>query len=280
MVAKKTKIIANRNVCAKYFKLTIDSAQVARLALPGQFVNIKVSRDSEPFLRRPFSIHRIRSQPAPAKRSGPGNSENRSQIEILYEVVGKATEILSKKKSGEYLDIIGPLGNGFSLNAKRSTLNAILVAGGMGVAPLIFLAEKLAEIQNAESKIQNLVLIGAKTKNLILCEKEFKQFGFDVKIATDDGSAGFKGYVSELLRKELHAIRYPLNATIYACGPKPMLKEVALISKKYKIPAQISLEEHMACGIGACFGCAVNTKQGFKRVCKDGPVFNADEIIF
>jgi dihydroorotate dehydrogenase electron transfer subunit len=123
------------------------------------------------------------------------------------------------------------------------------------------------------------VLIGAKTKSQILCENDFKKLGYSVKIATDDGSGGFKGKVTELLRNELSTMNQELT-TIYACGPRPMLKAISKISREYKISAQISLEEHMACGIGACLGCVVNTKGGFKRVCKEGPVFKADEIIW
>ena len=115
----------------------------------------------------------------------------------------------------------------------------------------------------------------------ILCEKDFRGLGCAVKIATDDGTKGFKGYVSELLEKILRNSEITQQrTTIYACGPRPMLKAIAQISKKYKIPAEISLEEHMACGIGACFGCVVNTKEGCKRVCKEGPVFAADQILW
>jgi dihydroorotate dehydrogenase electron transfer subunit len=267
MIQGKFKIVSNQQIAKGYYKLAFRSPEIAKKALAGQFLNIKVSNDLEPLLRRPFGIHRISNQ----------KPETSNQIEILYEVVGKGTEILSRKKSGEYLGVIGPLGNGFSL---LSTRYSLLVGGGMGVAPLVFLAERLAEIQNPKSKIQTLVLIGAKTENQILCEKEFQDLGCDVKIATDDGSRGFKGYVSDLLKNTLPATNSQLRTKIYACGPKPMLKEIAVTSKKFKIPAQVSLEEHMACGIGACFGCAVMTKGGYKRVCKDGPVFEAGDIIF
>ena len=140
----------------------------------------------------------------------------------------------------------------------------------MGIAPLVFLAEKL------KSKAE--VFIGGKTKKQILCEEELKKLGCDVKIATDDGSLGFKGLVTNLLKKRLREKNKPLM--IFSCGPKAMLREIANISKKYKIPAQISLEEHMACGIGACFGCSVETRFGYKRVCKEGPVFDARDIKF
>jgi dihydroorotate dehydrogenase electron transfer subunit len=252
----KAKIVYSKRIKDSYFKSIFSSPRIALGALPGQFVNIKVSECRELLLRRPFSIHRV---------NGPN-------IEILYEVLGKGTQILAQKKPGEYLDIIGPLGNGFdALCAKRSTLS-ILVAGGMGVAPLVFLAERMISHKFS-------VLIGAKTKKQILCEKEFQKLGCDVKIATDDGSEGFKGKVTELLKNLLSTIDYRLS-TIYACGPRPMLKEIANISQKYNIPAQISLEEHMACGIGACLGCVVNTKNGYQRVCKEGPVFAADEILW
>ncbi|MDD5045304.1 MAG: dihydroorotate dehydrogenase electron transfer subunit, partial [Candidatus Omnitrophica bacterium] len=178
---------------------------------------------------------------------------------------------LSQKGAGEYLDVIGPLGNGFTLPLTPYPLS-LLVAGGMGVAPLVYLAEILKR-----SKI--LVLIGAQSKSGIICEKEFKDLGCSVKIATDDGSCGFRGKVTELLSNILVTMDCR-PATIYACGPRPMLKAVAEIAQKENIPAQISLEEHMACGIGACLGCAVNTRAGYKRVCKDGPVFGAEEIIW
>ena len=253
----KAKLIKNIEVAPKYYKIKLACSSIAKRARPGQFLEVKVSNTYEPLLRRPLGINRV----------------NGASIEILYEVVGRGTEILSQRKPGEYLDVIGPLGNGFSL---PSTINhqpsTILVAGGMGVAPLVFLAEKLA-------KGKGLVLIGAKTKRQILCEKEFKDFGFRVKVATDDGSRGFKGKVTDVLKHLLSTIDYRLSP-IYGCGPRPMLKRIAQISGEYNIPAQISLEEHLACGIGACLGCVIDTKQGYKRVCKEGPVFNAQEIIW
>jgi dihydroorotate dehydrogenase electron transfer subunit len=294
MIQTRVKLIKNIEVSAGYCKIILSCPGLARLAKPGQFIEIKVTDNHECLLRRPFSIHRAYG----------------SNIEILFEIIGKGTEFLSQKKRGESLDIIGPLGNGFKMGApehpfdfaqgRQGTLPArqagrapVLVAGGMGVAPLVFLAEKLAEVKSQKSKVKNIVLIGAKTKNQILCEKEFKKLGCEIKISTDDGSRGFKGKVTELLKHLPSTIPacpclagrraadrdYRLS-TIYACGPKPMLKEISVFSKKYNIPAQISLEEHMACGFGACLGCVVNTIEGYKRVCKEGPVFGAREIIW
>jgi len=203
---------------------------------------------------------------------------NNSNIEILFEVVGRGSRLLSQKKPGDYLDIIGPLGNGFTFREPRTeNREPILIAGGMGIAPLFFLAESLirGKRSSAYGKIQ--VLIGAKTKSHILCEKDFKKLGCDVQIATDDGSKGFKGRATDLLKVLLSTIDHR-PSTIFSCGPKPMLKELIRITGQYSIPSQISLEAHMACGIGACLGCVVNTKAGYKRVCKDGPVFSGDEI--
>lgn len=261
MLQAKAKIIYNRRICGGYFHCALAVPAIAKKARPGQFLNIKLTDTLDPLLRRPFSVHRVHG----------------ASIEILYEALGKGSNILSRKRPGEYLDITGPLGNGFSLEGSQE---AVLVAGGMGVAPLLFLAEELASRpQGLKASSKPLIIIGAKTKNHILCVKEFKDLGSKVEIATDDGSRGFKGRATALLKSLLPSIRRR-PSVIYACGPRPMLESVALISESYNIPAQVSLEEHMACGIGACLGCAVDTKRGFKSVCKEGPVFLSDEIIW
>ncbi|MFH0935553.1 MAG: dihydroorotate dehydrogenase electron transfer subunit [Candidatus Omnitrophota bacterium] len=272
----KAKLLYNKREKGNFFRLRILAPAIAASCLPGQFVTLRLTDGCQPLLRRPFSIHRV---------TGSG-------VEILYELVGQGTQILSQKRMGEYLDIIGPLGNGFAPHPNRSKVN-IIVAGGMGVAPLIFLAEKLREIKNQNSPPQNMagsprimakkfkviVLLGAKTKNQLLCERDFKKLGCTVKIATDDGSKGYKGKVTELFERLLRTTNYELP-TIYGCGPRPMLKEIASICQRGNLTAQLSLEEHMACGIGVCLGCAVDTKEGYKTVCKDGPVFDAERIIW
>lgn len=144
----------------------------------------------------------------------------------------------------------------------------------MGVAPLVALAEKWL------NKKRTIVLLGAKTKKGILCIRDFRKLGCKVHIATEDGSCGHKGLVTELLKKVLGASNIEHRASIYACGPKAMLKEIASISRRLHLPAQGSLEENMACGVGACLGCAIKTKDGYKRVCKDGPVFDLKDIIW
>jgi dihydroorotate dehydrogenase electron transfer subunit len=261
----KAKIIANKNTAEDYWHCVLRAPEVARKAAAGQFVDIRLSDGGQPFLRRPFSIH----------------GANGQDIKILYEIVGKGTRIFSQAKPGEELDIVGPLGNGFDFGASKNqrVKVPVLVAGGMGAAPLVFLAEKLKKAPISKSQTP-VVLIGGRTKNHVLCENEFRRFGCNVKISTDDGSAGSKGRVTNLLENVLRKNPHPENIMIYACGPKPMLKGVSTICDKFGTPAQLSLEAHMACGIGACLGCAVNTIDGYKRVCKEGPVFRANQIIW
>jgi dihydroorotate dehydrogenase electron transfer subunit len=278
------KIIYNQRIAESFYKIGLVAPSIAKNALPGQFIMVRCAHGCQPLLRRPFSIHRV------SGLAGERVSElnNASIIEILYEIVGDATQILSQKKPGEFLDIIGPLGNGFALNPHTRTPAhsltrtpvhplTLLVAGGIGVAPLLFLAERLKVKCSTYAKVsgdrqRSQVLIGAKTKREILCEKEFKALGCDVRIATDDGSVGHKGFATDLLESVI--------MSIFACGPHLMLQEIARIAKQHNIPAQVSLEAHMACGIGACLGCVVETKDGYKRVCKDGPVFDATKIIW
>ena len=253
----KAKVIKNVEVRENYYKMLLYSPVIAKMARPGQFIQVRLSEKDEPLLRRPISIHRV----------------DGTNVELLYQVVGRGTQALSRRKRAESLDIIGPLGSGFDYRlGTAGHQTPVLVAGGMGVAPLVFLAEKLAGRRA-------LALIGGRTKTHILCEKEFKKYGCEVKIATDDGSRGFKGRVTDLLADVIKRdARCAMRGMIYACGPKPMLKAISGLSKQTNIPAQVSLEEHMACGIGACLGCVVSTKTGQKRVCKEGPVFNADEL--
>jgi len=248
----KAKILLNNNICGGYYRMALEAPYIAKNAAPGQFVQVRCSDGLDPLLRRPFSVHRVREK----------------GFEILYEVIGRGTEILSTKKAGESIDVLGPLGNGFTLGPP-----AILIAGGIGVAPLVFLAEELAR-----KKIKAIVLIGAKTKRAILSEKEFKDIGADVHIATDDGTGGCKGLVSKLFQEIL---RTAGRTTIYACGPHPMLKCIAGICREKGLECQVSLEEKMACGIGVCLGCAVKMKGGgYKLACKDGPVFNSKDLIW
>ena len=252
-------IMQNEWVAPNFYKMRIKSAYLAANIRPGQFLEVKSSSGLDPFLRRPIGCHRV----------------VKNCVEMLYEVVGKGTEALSLKKKGEYLSVVGPLGNGFSIISSPKT--AMIVAGGIGVAPLVALAEALRKKKNKVCAI-----IGARTKSHVLCEKEFKSLRCAVKIVTEDGSKGCKGLATDVLMSTLSTGSRNLSA-IYACGPTGMLKTVAQLAKAKEIPCQISLEERIACGVGVCLGCPIRVRKTltdfeYKMVCKDGPIFRAEDI--
>ena len=255
----KIKIKENKRIAPGFYRMSVVSDYLTKSTKPGQFFEVKCSDTDKPLLRRPLGAHRIL----------------KNGVEMLYEVIGRGTELLSGKKRGDTLDMIGPLGNGFDITKSiiGSPRSIILVAGGIGVAPLLALAEKFS------AKRQGLhVIIGAGTKAGILCEKEFKELGCFVMVSTEDGSKGHKGYVTDILKHFLK-ITNCQSSVIYACGPHPMLKAVSHIASLMNVPCQISMEERMACGIGVCLGCPVKIKAGgYKMACKDGPVFDAKEI--
>lgn len=272
------QIISNLKIAKNYYLLSLEVSAGFKDAQPGQFVHIKIDDSYEPLLRRPFSIHRLTFL----------KSKSKFNLDILYELKGRGTRLLAEKKAGECLNILGPLGKGFEYRiqcAKDET--HIVIAGGAGVAPLFFLAHKISQAHKGKED-RDVVLIGAATAGKILCEKEFKELGCGVNIATEDGSQGFKGNVAELFEKKILSGREISSraetknkiVNVYACGPQAMLTALAKICLIKKLPLQVSLEEFMGCGIGACLGCAIETKTGYKRVCHDGPVFCAQDIVW
>jgi dihydroorotate dehydrogenase electron transfer subunit len=254
MIQEKARIIEHEPLTINYYLLTLYSEHIAANAKPGQFVSVKVSDELEPLLKRPISVHQV--------------DREKGSFKLLYEILGPGTKALATRKPGEVLNILGPLGSGFNLNKGTN----LLVAGGMGIAPLTFLANE------AVKSAKDLhIFIGSKTKNFVLLEDHFRALGAHVHVATEDGSLGEKGLVTTLLTKVLATHTAP-TTTIYTCGPKAMLKEISRIAKEHNVPCQVSTEAYMACGIGACKGCAVETVGGYKMACKDGPVFNAEEL--
>jgi dihydroorotate dehydrogenase electron transfer subunit len=204
------------------------------------------------YLKRPFSIFNI----------------DGSNIEFLYKIVGKATEHLSKFETGQVIEVLGPLGNGYDLTlAKNKT--PILVSGGVGIASLSFLAKQLNK--------PGILFYGGQSKKDLIALEVFKNKKWQIKLSTMDGTAGFKGFVTDLCLNTLDKNTCQ-KAIIYACGPKPMLKNTAKAAKELGVECYVSLEEMMACGVGICQGCVVKTLDGYKKVCNDGPVFNANEI--
>jgi dihydroorotate dehydrogenase electron transfer subunit len=256
-----TPMLRRKKLQEKVFKLTLSSSLICNNAKPGNFVHIRVSQSGSPLLRRAFSIHKL-------ERSKNG-------FEILFRVIGSGTKILSKALPGESLDVLGPIGNSFTLPKKQQQV--MLVAGGMGIAPLWFL---LNHLMRRVGKGKLTFFLGCKNKEELLYVENLKSMGINLVIATDDGSAGRKGLITEVFFKEMKKRNHVhKRLAVYSCGPQMMLKRMSEISKKLNLCCQISLETHMACGMGACWGCVVKLKDGnYKRVCVDGPVFDAREV--
>lgn len=249
----KGKVLSNERIAQDHYVMEVECPWMAKKSLPGQFVLVKTQENvQDPLLRIPLGVHRI-------KKRG---------IHLLYKVVGPATKLLSSRKKGEELDMLGPLGNSFDLSGAKSG-KALLVAGGHGIAPLYAAAEIL--------KKRCEVFIGACEKKHVVCAKNLKKLRIKVHVATEDGMMGRRGYVTDLVEDYLKNNK-AFKGTVYACGPRPMLKALSKITDKFNVPTQVSLDAYMACGIGACLGCAIKTTSGYKQVCKDGPVFNAQEI--
>jgi dihydroorotate dehydrogenase electron transfer subunit len=236
----------------------------------GQFVMLRVSEGLDPLLRRPLGVYKVLGPRGRDVVRGTG-------IELLYKVVGKGTGILAGKRPGEYVDVLGPVGNGFPLLKGREAEKVIMVAGGIGTVPFYMVAEQEGA---------GLFLFGARTRDDTALVRDFKGLGVQVKVSTEDGSVGKKGLVTDLLYEELTT-----DSVVYACGPLGMLKGVAEVCGAAGVRCLVSLEGAMACGIGVCLGCAVksvgdNVPGGtggaggkeYKMVCSDGPVFDSTEI--
>lgn len=252
LTLENTKIISNKHIIGDFYVLTLRSPKIVKHARPGQFVNILVSNQTDPLLRRPFSIYDA--------------DKKKGKLKVLYFVKGKGTNILKTLAKGRTLSITGPHGNGFHVHEDHK--NILLVGGGFGTAPLSYLAKE-------HIHLNIFAAVGGRNKDLIFCERDLKNCDAKVFIATDDGSYGEKGLVTKPVEKILKKEKID---EIFTCGPVPMMKAVAEVAKKYGVPCQVSMEEKMACGIGVCLGCACKTKEGYKTVCSSGPVFNAEDI--
>lgn len=253
MEQTKARTLSKTEVAPGIIKLRLFAPKIAKEAVPGQFVHIRCGEDRDFILRRPFSIHQVTGV---------------DSIEILFNVVGSGTTWLSNLAIRDSVDIVGPLGNGFQLASEGEKV--MLVAGGMGIAPLVFLATKLVE---AHAKVS--IVMGAATREHLLDYMDLKRLSFRVTVATEDGSQGKKGLVTDVLNG---AIATDKPAIIYSCGPKAMLREVSRIAEEADIPCQVALEELMACGVGVCLSCVTQTINGLRKVCSSGPVFKSSEI--
>ena len=365
MFRENCAVIENKRIASGHYVLRLASIRIAKVAKPGQFVQILCSSATSPLLPRPFSFL---------------TSTNRD-FSVLFHVIGKGTELLSRAQKGDMFWATGPLGNGFmadrttsgsrhsvatkspkTLNNKilsaegrtrllyggrfaQDDVSFLLVGGGVGIPPLYHLARELVKRKIAKDNIH--VFLGARDKTLLLCEKDFKMLGVKLHLATNNGSKGKRGFVTELLEEYLYRtssdsrhsevtlrlrsgqapspknlkneilrfaqddVKLSDSARIYACGPTPMLKAVSMFSRKYEIPCEVSVEEPMACGFGACLGCAIKVNERvtygaqatsshpreftlrsggqaatkdpcyrFAMACSEGPVFQAEDIVW
>jgi dihydroorotate dehydrogenase electron transfer subunit len=263
-------VFKNKKIQSLYFLLEIDCPPIAPLIEPGQFVMLKIYGSQAPLLRRPFSLFK--------KDLGRHRQkEKQGRFSILYKRVGRGTQKMSELQKGAKVDIIGPLGNGFTSPSPLSSRNAILIGGGVGIVSLFPLAEALA----AEKKLT--VFIGGKTKTDILCVKDFEKLNSNIFVATEDGSLGHQGTVIDLFLSKREKLWREGPSPIYSSGPLGMLKGLAKALGSKKFLCEASFEARMACGFGACWGCVIKTKDPrtpYQRVCKEGPVFNLGEIIW
>lgn len=253
------EVTANGPETATCWRISLRCAGFSQ-ARPGQFVTLRLPGRETPLLRRPFSIHRL--------VSGDGKSMG---IEILYKVVGDFTRALTHIRMGDRVDLLGPLGNGFTVLPDFQKI--ILAGGGIGIAPLVFLADALKRARGDLSG--SVACLGGRTRDDVPRPQLFADLGLSVRVTTDDGTAGRPGLVTTALEETI--LDGPPDM-IYACGPVPMLRAVADIAGKQHLPCELSVETLMACGLGACLGCAVNQNAAtgtYQHVCIDGPVFDA-----
>lgn len=234
------------------WELEFIAPAIAPECKPGQFVHIRSTLGNNPLLRRPLSLYDV------DKRLG--------SITLLYKVVGTGTNLLTRIRTKEYVDVMGPLGRGFSVAPSRK--RAVLVGGGVGIAPLVYLARVLVA-NNCRVK----VLHGVESRQQLVALDKLREIGVEFMPSTMDGTAGYKGLITELLLKKLNPSEIDF---IYTCGPEAMMAEVSDYAQERGIAGELSLEEYMACGVGACLGCARKLKtedENYVKVCKDGPVF-------
>jgi len=259
-------IKSNDNLFGSYYHLELEARGIGRGAVPGMFYMLKVGNSTDPLLRRPLSLH---------------SRVSADRVRFLYKDVGKGTGLLSRLKSGDTLDALGPLGNGFRVG--KDVKRALLVAGGIGVAPLLGLAESIIA---GRPDVTVVSFIGGRGGDDLLAVKEMSGLGVRAYLCTEDGSLARCGIVTDTLGD--YVSRYSGQGTrdwaVYTCGPRPMMNAVAGLCAENRIKCFASLESHMACGIGACMGCVtpITGKSGPENrlVCKDGPVFDADKVVW
>jgi dihydroorotate dehydrogenase electron transfer subunit len=262
MIQHSATVLWNRQIGPGCHHLALACDADYGSAAPGQFVMVQVRKDYAPLLRRPYSIAGLVGQPGAVHG-----------IELMIKVVGEGSAQLSRLAAGEPVDILGPLGRGFNVNPGHR--RSYLAAGGIGVAPIRFLARTL--IDRGADPTGCRVFLGGQSQSDLLCRDEFESQKFPVTITTDDGSAGDQCLITDPLEI---AMQETTPDMVYACGPHGMLSCIIGIAKRARADCQISIETLMACGLGACLGCAVDRadRKGYLHACTDGPVFSAQDI--
>ncbi len=256
----KCHVVQQIQIDEQIYRLVLHADKIAQSASPGQFVHLKVADQLNPLLRRPFSIHRVLRE--------------KGQVELLYRVIGCGTSLMKKAEPGDSFHLMGPLGKGFFLEEKFTT--AIIVAGGMGVAPVFFLIDELLD------RGKHVIFFwGARCGSEFFDISELQKSGIDVHLATEDGSQGVHGLITDSLQTFLNQHAEDRSLMGVVCGPKAMLKKVQELAIPTSFQWQVSMEETMACGMGVCQGCAVKLKKaGVQMVCSDGPVFDLKKVEF
>jgi dihydroorotate dehydrogenase electron transfer subunit len=261
MKTGKAEIILNVNIKADYYKVVFNAPHVSGAVLPGQFIHVQIAGLRDRILRRPFSV---------CDTSADG------LLTVVYKVVGEGTKVLSELKTGAVCDVLGPLGTPYSLPMDDEY--PVIAAGGYGSAATYILAK--------QTKRKGVLLLGAKTEKDLILADDYKQLGFDVKITTEDGSFGAKGFVTSLLKEYFEKNKND-RMKFYGCGPNPMMIAVAKMASQYGKKVELSMDYAMCCGVGACYACVVKIKDmessnGWKyaRTCREGPVFSSDLIFF
>ncbi|HZJ82652.1 MAG TPA: dihydroorotate dehydrogenase electron transfer subunit [Clostridia bacterium] len=253
----KVIVLQNYQIADNLYKMSIEAPEIVKKAKPGQFLHIKVPGDLSLLLRRPISIN--------------GVNRKTGQLDLVYQNVGKGTEVLSQTSTGIELDILGPLGRGFSI--PEGSKDIYIVGGGCGVAPVRFAAQEWSYLNTTS-------FLGFRSKSCIYQIEDFEEFSSRVFISTDDGSVSHKGSIVTPLAHNLEKGKPDL---VLACGPFPMLRAIQKLVKLHGVPCQMSLEERMGCGIGGCLVCSCAVKRrddwDYKKVCQDGPVFWSEEVI-
>ena len=260
MLEQTVTIAAHERDAEAYFRLVLHAPAIAPLIQPGQFAHVRILPMKDALLRRPFSIFQV----------------GRDTFSILYKNVGKGTDALSRMRVGEELSVIAPLGHGFTV-PKPGGETPLLVAGGYGMAAMFLLAQR--------SPQKGIVFVGGRRRVDILCEQDFAAIGWEVRVATEDGSHGEKGFVTVPLLAELQNSKLKTqNSKLFACGPTPMLKAVGKIAEDFNLPAELSMDEHMCCGVGTCLACVIKVKTGegweYQRTCTEGPVYDSRQILW